>query len=136
MKNDSPYDPGPFRRVTLTDDQARRFEEAAARPRDLHNYMGQLATLTLYLNGASPNISNTAFVGMKYVLDETRAIMAATPARDIASLMAKCAAFENADPAIRGHRYLIDLGDLSIRADVKRLNADVKSPWLAPWYEN
>ncbi len=131
----NPYDPGPFRRVSLTEEQAHRYEEAASRRRDMHNYMTQVATLTHYLNGASPHISPSAFVGMKFVIDETRAIMAATPARDIHELMAKCAAFENADPAIRGHRYLVDLGDFSIRVDAKRLNADASSPWLAPWYE-
>lgn len=131
----NPYDPGPFRRISLTEEQSIRFEYAARQRRDIHSYLGQIATLTHFINGSSPQISSSAFAGMKYVIDETRALIAALPARDLGELMIKCAAFENADPAVSAHRHLIALGDLSIRTDATRLRADPTAPWLAPWYE-
>jgi hypothetical protein len=132
MKNDDEHHL--FNRMKLNDETKAHLQWAISRPRNIQELLGELIIFRQYDEGNSIHIDSECKNGIRYTIDEIRALIAMTPARNDEDLAAKCLALTDPTPVVLAHGLLPIIARASVRADVFRLKPKRPLPdWLSKW---
>jgi hypothetical protein len=96
----------PFSRMTLDSETKARFQWSIRQSRKFQDLLVELINLRQHLEGDSIHIDSESKDGLRYAIDEIRALIAMIPARDEDELRMKCAALTHPTPVVSSNESL------------------------------
>jgi hypothetical protein len=120
--------------MTLDDATKIRLQSSSRQPRKFQEMLVELIKLRQHLEGDSIHIDSESKNGLRYAIDEIRALIAMMPACDEDELRMKCAALTHPTPVVSSNEFLPILARASILSDIFRLKPQRPMPaWLEKW---
>jgi hypothetical protein len=134
IDNDCPRSRHLFSRMTLDDATKKRLQWSNRQSRKFQDLLVELINLRQHLEGDSIHIDSESKNGLRYAIDEIRALIAIMPAHGEDELRIKCAALTHPTPVVSTNEFLPILAQASILSDICRLKPQRPMPeWLEKW---
>ena len=125
----------PFFGIRLDAPTIERYRWSARRNRELGSLVCDLLLMRQYLKTKSPTIDDEMRVGIRYLIDELRLVIATIPATDEQELTMKIAALTKPAPLVATNGSFETMVVAAVRADIFAVKPEFVPPWMSAWLE-